>query len=79
MKVSQFSSVIPILVGLSATAWASPLLDKRSTVAGIDISDFTTGVDFDTVKANGAGFVYIKATEGTSEYMRVHPYIFNSP
>ena len=33
----------------------------------LDVSDFTTGVNFNTVKANGVSFVYIKATEGTGE------------
>ena len=52
-----------------ASALASPLpeasLEKRADPIGIDVSDFTTGVNFNTVKANGVSFVYIKATEGT--------------
>lgn len=46
---------------------ASPALIKRADPKGIDVSDFTTGVNFNTVKANGVSFVYIKATEGTSK------------
>ncbi|KLO20213.1 glycoside hydrolase family 25 protein [Schizopora paradoxa] len=52
-----------------ASTLASPLpeasLEKRADPIGIDVSDFTTGVNFNTVKANGVSFVYIKATEGT--------------
>lgn len=52
-----------------ASVLASPLpeasLEKRADPIGIDVSDFTTGVNFNTVKANGVSFVYIKATEGT--------------
>lgn len=47
--------------------FASPALIKRADPKGIDVSDFTTGVNFNTVKANGVSFVYIKATEGTSK------------
>ena len=35
---------------------------------GIDVSGHTTGVNFESVKANGVSFVYIKATEGTGAY-----------
>ena len=55
-------------IALAASAVGSPVaLEKRATLNGIDVSDFTTGVNFNTVKANGASFVYIKATEGTSK------------
>ena len=69
MKVLRLDiiNIVSILIGSSVSIWASPLPDKRTTVAGIDVSAYTTGVNFNTVKANGAEFVYIKATEGTSE------------
>jgi GH25 family lysozyme M1 (1,4-beta-N-acetylmuramidase) len=47
-------------------AIASPLV-KRANPQGIDVSDFQTNVNFNTVKANGISFVFIKATEGTSK------------
>lgn len=53
-----------VLTGLPGGSLALPL-DKRADPKGIDVSDFTTGVNFNTVKANGVSFVYIKATEGT--------------
>ncbi|EJD02532.1 glycoside hydrolase family 25 protein [Fomitiporia mediterranea MF3/22] len=45
---------------------ASPTLLKRAAPKGIDVSGFQPGVNFNTVKANGVSFVYIKATEGTT-------------
>ena len=56
----------------SLLATASPMIVKRADPIGIDVSDFTTGVDFNTVKANGVSFVYIKATEGTSTFQSIH-------
>ena len=61
------TAVALALVALAQTSLAAPMLEKRADLKGIDISDFTTGVNFNTVKANGVSFVYIKATEGTSE------------
>ncbi|KAI0367681.1 glycoside hydrolase family 25 protein [Pilatotrama ljubarskyi] len=49
-----------------AVASASPILEKRANPKGIDISHFQGTVNFNTVKANGISFVYIKATEGTT-------------
>ena len=49
---------------IAASIFALPIY---ATVPGIDVSDFTTGINWSTVKANGIGFVYIKATEGTSK------------
>lgn len=60
------------VVSLVAFAVANPVLVKRADPIGIDVSDFTTGVNFNTVKANGVSFVYIKATEGTSESRLPH-------
>ncbi|KAH9886076.1 glycoside hydrolase family 25 protein [Cubamyces lactineus] len=47
-------------------ATASPTPQKRANPQGIDISHYQGTVNFNTVKANGLSFVYIKATEGTS-------------
>ena len=46
-------------------ATASPTPQKRANPQGIDISHYQGTVNFNTVKANGLSFVYIKATEGT--------------
>lgn len=59
------SHIALVAFSLSVTTFALPTLDKRADPKGIDVSDFTTGVNFNTVKANGVSFVYIKATEGT--------------
>ena len=40
----------------------------QALLEGIDISGHTTNVNFQTVKANGIKFVYIKATEGTCKH-----------
>ncbi|KAI0332835.1 glycoside hydrolase family 25 protein [Cubamyces sp. BRFM 1775] len=45
---------------------ASPTPQRRASPQGIDISHYQGTVNFNTVKANGLSFVYIKATEGTS-------------
>ncbi|KAI0367680.1 glycoside hydrolase family 25 protein [Pilatotrama ljubarskyi] len=47
-------------------ATASPTPEKRANPKGIDISSYQGTVNFNTVKANGISFVYIKATEGTT-------------
>ena len=51
-------SCIPIVLGLPV---------KRADPIGIDVSDFTTDIDWTSVVDNGVKFVYIKATEGTCE------------
>ena len=53
-------------VALATLAGASPILQKRASPLGIDVSDFQPSINWNTVKANGVQFVYIKATEGTS-------------
>lgn len=65
---SKMKLLFSTLVSLVLSVAASPALEKRAQVPGIDISGHTTGVNFQTVKANGIKFVYIKATEGTGEY-----------
>jgi hypothetical protein len=70
MRLLSALVVLPALVAAVPTGQLSSAtnstLHKRATLKGIDVSDFTTGVNFNTVKANGVAFVYIKATEGTS-------------
>ncbi|KAI0764562.1 glycoside hydrolase family 25 protein [Trametes elegans] len=63
MKLSF--AALSALVVASATV-ASPVLEKRAAPKGIDISSYQGTVNFNTAKANGIAFVYIKATEGTT-------------
>ncbi|OCB86118.1 glycoside hydrolase family 25 protein [Sanghuangporus baumii] len=51
---------------LSFLTIAAFIFSVQALLEGIDISGYTTGVNFETVKANGIKFVYIKATEGTT-------------
>ncbi|EJF57791.1 glycoside hydrolase family 25 protein [Dichomitus squalens LYAD-421 SS1] len=62
MKIATTS--VFVLVATAATAL--PVLQKRANPKGIDISSYQGTVNFNTVKANGISFVYIKATEGTT-------------
>lgn len=59
------------LLSLAALATASPLNNtlggRQSQPQGIDVSGFQPNVNWNTVKANGISFAFIKATEGTSE------------
>ena len=43
-------------------------LQKRDQPKGIDVSGYQPNIKWDTVKANGNSFVYIKATEGTGKH-----------
>jgi len=52
--------------GLSLVSAMPSNLETRAKPKGFDISGYQTGVDFAKAKANGAEFVIIKATEGTS-------------
>ncbi|KAL0959552.1 hypothetical protein HGRIS_011266 [Hohenbuehelia grisea] len=55
----------PLLLTLTAVA-ATPLeLDKRASPQGIDVSGYQPNINWNTVKANGVAFAFIKATEGT--------------
>ncbi len=60
------------LLSLAAVAIASPLnstlAGRQSQPQGIDVSGFQPNVNWNTVKANGISFAFIKATEGTSEF-----------
>ncbi len=61
-------STAALLTLAISVATASPILEKRANPKGIDVSHFQGTVNFNTVKANGLAFAYIKATEGTSEF-----------
>ncbi|TFY79115.1 hypothetical protein EWM64_g4896 [Hericium alpestre] len=53
------------LLLLSGVALCTPVLEKRADPQGIDVSNYQSSVNWNTVKANGVTFAYIKATEGT--------------
>ena len=65
MKV--VSAHLLTLAVILASASASPTPEKRAAPQGVDISHYQGTVNFNTLKANGLSFVYIKATEGTSK------------
>ncbi|KAF9443067.1 glycoside hydrolase family 25 protein [Macrolepiota fuliginosa MF-IS2] len=59
------------LLSLASIAVATPLFNatfagRQSQPQGIDVSGFQPNVDWNTVKANGISFAFIKATEGTT-------------
>jgi len=58
MRLLSFLSIAGVALPLSVEA----------KVYGIDVSHYQANVDFNSVKAKGVEFVYIKATEGTSEF-----------
>ena len=56
------------VLAVAVAALASPpdvTLAKRANPYGIDVSGHQPSVNWNTVKANGIIFAYIKATEGT--------------
>ena len=56
---------LPIIASIIATTSATPILQKRDSVYGFDISHYQESVDFDAAYNDGGlRFVYIKATEG---------------
>ncbi|KAI4155549.1 MAG: hypothetical protein LQ340_000940 [Diploschistes diacapsis] len=59
-------SFAPLLLAAFHVAGARPILEKRSSVQGFDISSYQGTVDFSQAYNSGARFVIIKATEGTS-------------
>ncbi|KAJ3484680.1 hypothetical protein NLI96_g5482 [Meripilus lineatus] len=63
MKILQSISLVALAASFVS---AEPTLVKRANPLGIDISNWQGSVNFNTVKANGLAFVYIKATEGTT-------------
>ncbi|MDI1492709.1 MAG: hypothetical protein OHK93_004491 [Ramalina farinacea] len=64
----MLSSIISPLLFLSALTVAAPTtpIEKRATVQGFDLSHYQANVDFQGAYNDGARFVIIKATEGTS-------------
>ena len=65
-QIMKVGFVALLSATLASLAGALPLLEKRASVLGIDVSAFQPSINWNTVKANGVQFVYIKATEGTS-------------
>lgn len=65
-RISLQLFLLAVILLCGKSAYGLPSLMRRESLKGIDVSDFTTGVNFDSVKANGVSFVYIKATEGTT-------------
>lgn len=59
--------VLAAVVGVHASPVAETrALEKRALPKGMDVSGYQPGINWNTVKANGIEFAYIKATEGTS-------------
>jgi GH25 family lysozyme M1 (1,4-beta-N-acetylmuramidase) len=52
------------LLASSLVASATPV-EKRASPQGIDVSHYQGSINWNTVKANGVTFAFIKATEGT--------------
>ncbi|GJE99572.1 glycoside hydrolase family 25 protein [Phanerochaete sordida] len=61
----MFSRVLALVLVAASIASATPVLEKRASVSGIDVSHYQGTINWNTVKSNGVQFVYIKATEGT--------------
>ncbi|KAI0792544.1 glycoside hydrolase family 25 protein [Abortiporus biennis] len=61
MKITSWTFIFA-----ASLVTANPTLVKRAAPAGIDVSHFQGAVNFNTAKANGVTFAYIKATEGTT-------------
>ncbi|KAG9242936.1 putative N,O-diacetyl muramidase [Calycina marina] len=51
---------------LSLTQALPSTLEQRAQPKGLDVSGYQPNINWSSVKANGAFFVYIKATEGTT-------------
>lgn len=54
---------------LSILALALPATVYAAMPMGIDVSSHQPSINWNTVKANGIEFAYIKATEGTGQYL----------
>jgi GH25 family lysozyme M1 (1,4-beta-N-acetylmuramidase) len=58
------------LLATALAASATPVeLEKRASVPGIDVSHYQGTINWNTVKANGVQFAFIKATEGSSTFI----------
>jgi hypothetical protein len=63
---SEDSNIVIITMKwLSVLALALPASVYAAMPKGIDVSSFQPSVNWNTVKANGVTFAFIKATEGT--------------
>ena len=68
----QLVSLISLALTTALVSSASPVevrVTKRAQPQGIDVSSYQPNVNWPGVKGNGVEFVYIKATEGVSEYL----------
>lgn len=59
-------SFITLALAISS-AYGLPTLVKRADPLGIDVSNYQTDVNWNSVASSGVVFAYIKATEGTSK------------
>jgi len=59
-------SLVLALSVLSCANSAPAIIEERAQPKGLDVSGYQTGINWATVKANGASFAIIKATEGTT-------------
>ncbi|KAI0739124.1 glycoside hydrolase family 25 protein [Daedaleopsis nitida] len=60
------TAFLALAAAITASSASPTPLSKRAAPKGIDISHYQGTVNFNTAKANGISFVYIKATEGTT-------------
>jgi GH25 family lysozyme M1 (1,4-beta-N-acetylmuramidase) len=61
-------SLIALAVAGSASV-AATAAEKRALPKGIDVSGYQPNVDWAAQKNAGIAFAYIKATEGTGEFL----------
>lgn len=66
MKLSVTTALAGTIVTLFSLSQAYPLEKRVSGVKGFDISGYQPNPDYSSAVANGAEFVIIKATEGTT-------------
>ena len=69
---SKSFATITLIATLPILVSTSPVVQKRAQPAGIDVSAYQPNIDWNTVKANGISFAYIKATEGTGANISYH-------
>jgi GH25 family lysozyme M1 (1,4-beta-N-acetylmuramidase) len=64
-----------VLLASSLVASAIPA-EKRALPQGIDVSHYQGTINWNTVKANGVSFAFIKATEGTCMHSLIRLFEF---